>query len=145
MLTPRHIAFVDEFMKDRNAAAAYVRAGYAARGANANAARLIAKDSIAAEIRRRVEKYSTAAGLEAVAILEETKKIAFSDIREAFDPETGALLPIHKIPEKARAAIRSIKMTEVAGRCTKQVRLWDKLAALFKLLEYLKTLPPGQT
>ena len=50
-LTERQKAFVREFLVDQNATAAYIRAGYKdTPSARANAARLIAKDSIHAAV-----------------------------------------------------------------------------------------------
>ena len=158
-LTPQQQLFVDEYMKDRNAMQAAIRAKYSAKTARQIGSRLLTNVDIAAEIERRIESYSKTAGLEVVVILEEAKKIAFSDIAGAFD-ENGALLPVHKMPETARAAIASIKVTEMAGGMeitieggprhvpmyTKEVKLWDKPAALFKLLDFIKGVPaPGPT
>jgi phage terminase small subunit len=60
-LTARQARFVEEFLVDCNAAAAYRRAGYTClneRVASANAARLIAKDSVRSEIEARREERS---------------------------------------------------------------------------------------
>lgn len=56
-LSDREARFVLELVVDENASAAYVRAGYAAKNANVNAPRLMAKDSIqaaAAHVRAKV-------------------------------------------------------------------------------------------
>jgi phage terminase small subunit len=47
-LTPRQALFVEEYLKDLNATAAYIRAGYRGRGnsAEANTARLIRNDTL---------------------------------------------------------------------------------------------------
>lgn len=58
-LTPRMERFVAEYLVDLNATQAYIRAGYLPTGARANAARLIATDSIAsriAELRSQVQR-----------------------------------------------------------------------------------------
>jgi phage terminase small subunit len=49
-LTPREHAFVVAYLETHNATQAYIKAGYSPKGANANAARLIAKDSVSAAI-----------------------------------------------------------------------------------------------
>jgi len=154
-LTSKQQLFVDEYMKDRNATQAAIRAGYSAKTARQMGAENLSKPAIAAEIAKRTAEYTRAAGLEVVAILEEAKKIAFSDISGAFDAQTGALLPIHKMSERMCAAIASIKVTEIAGGLsvdrdgngqysplyTKEVKLWDKPAAIFKLLDFIKSVP----
>lgn len=50
MLTDRQERFCKEYIIDCNATQAYIRAGYSPRGANALAARMMAKDSIRARI-----------------------------------------------------------------------------------------------
>ena len=72
-LKPKHQRFVDEYMVDRNATQAYIRAGYSPKGANTHAARLVANGPVSAEIARRVEEYSRAAGIDKVWVLERMK------------------------------------------------------------------------
>jgi phage terminase small subunit len=155
-LTPKQLAFVDEYMRNgRNGTKAAIAAGYSENRAPFTASRLVSNGNVADEIKRRVEAYSKTAGLEVVVILEEAKKIAFSDIAAAFD-ESGALLPVHKMSATARGAIASIKVVEMTPVAqvdangniestpmyTKEVKLWDKPAAIFKLLEFIKGVPP---
>lgn len=49
-LTPKQKAFADYYIELGNATEAYIKAGYNKKGARANSARLIAKDSIKAYI-----------------------------------------------------------------------------------------------
>lgn len=49
-LSPKHTRFVAEYLKDLNATQAYIRAGYDAKNADANATRLMGNDGIAAAI-----------------------------------------------------------------------------------------------
>jgi len=69
-------------------------------------------------------------------ILREEGLIAFQDIGDIFD-ETGAILPIHKMPEAARRAISSIKEKSVtlAGVTTKtyEIKLNEKGRSLDRL------------
>ena len=51
-LTDKQQMFCQEYIVDFNASAAYARAGYSPKGSNALASRMIAKDSIKAEIVR---------------------------------------------------------------------------------------------
>lgn len=151
-LRRKHQAFVDEYMKDRNATRAYIRAGYSPKGAQPSSAKLLSNPMVAAEIARRTEEYSRMAGLEVVDVLEELKKIAFSDLRQCFD-EFGKLKHPTEWPDEVAGAIAGFGLVEEWGKdadgkreqkgWTKKVKLWDKPATLFKLLEFLKTrLPP---
>ncbi len=145
-LLPRHLAFVDEYMKDRNATQAYIRAGYSAKAANVNAARLIANDSVSAEIAKRVEEYSRTAGLKVVDLLEQGKRLVFADIRKLFD-EQGKLLHPTQWPDDVAAAVAGMDLVEEWGKgedgkpeqvgWTKKVKMIDKAGPLFKLLDYL--------
>ena len=52
-LTPKQARFVEEYLVDQNATQAYIRAGYAEKGARGHAARLVANGSIRAAIAER--------------------------------------------------------------------------------------------
>jgi phage terminase small subunit len=52
-LTDRERRFVDEYLKCLNVTGAFLKAGYSPKSAHSNASRLMAKDSIRAEIERR--------------------------------------------------------------------------------------------
>lgn len=58
-MTVKQQRFADEYIISGNAAEAYIKAGYKAKGANANAARLIANDSISAYIKNRLEELAS--------------------------------------------------------------------------------------
>lgn len=68
-------------------------------------------------------------------VLEEVRALGLVDIRKAFNPETGALLPMHKIPDDVAAAIQAVEVEEISGipGFTKKVRFWNKLDALREL------------
>ena len=104
--------FVVEFAKDGNAEQAALRAGYAKTTARSQSYKLLAKVGIKAACDKARERYLETAGIETVDLLLEAKAIAFSDIADAFDPVTGALLPVHKMPRGIRQALASIKVQE---------------------------------
>ena len=154
-LSDRQRLFVDEYMIDRNATQAYIRAGFSPKGAQPSSSKLLLNPMISAEITRRVEEYSRTAGMTMTMLLEEARKIAFSDIADIFDAE-GNLLPIQQIPPATRVAIAGIEVlyekskiirdpggkdeevdtlvTRIEG--VKKVKMYDKLAALMKLIDY---------
>ena len=140
-LTERQKAFVREFLVDQNASAAYIRAGYKdTPSARANAARLIAKDSIQAAIREGIAKHADAAGLTVDRIWDEWRRIALADVGDIIDfsGEHPKLRPAHEITEDARRAIASVKVkryVEGKGDDAQKIeimefRLWDKPAVL---------------
>ena len=106
-------------------------------------ARLVANGPVSAEIAKRVEEYSRTAGLSVVALLEQAKLIAFSDIRQLFD-ENGKLLHPTQWPEGVAAAVAGFDLDWgtgedgeplPVGRAAK-VRLCDKPDALRTLLGF---------
>lgn len=68
-LTPKQQAFVDEYLKDRNATQAAIRAGYSAKTANSAAGRLLLNVGIKAAIMAATEKISEMAMVDAAWVL----------------------------------------------------------------------------
>ncbi|WP_199614668.1 terminase small subunit [Paenibacillus alkalitolerans] len=81
-LSDKHMRFVDEYMIDMNAAAAYLRAGYKCNEdtARANASRLLTNANIQAEIANRQEKIQEESGMSVKWVLEKYKKIIEDNI-----------------------------------------------------------------
>lgn len=97
-LTDRQRNFVNEYMKDMNASAAYLRAGYqcteeAARRAGS---RLLSNVDIQDEIGRRTDKMQEESGMSVQWVLEKYKKII--ERNEDVDPAVakGALDSVAK-------------------------------------------------
>jgi len=151
-MSPKHQLFVDEYLKDRNATQAAIRAGYSPKSAKVTACRLLTKANVKAEIARRAEEHARTAGIQVVDLLLEMKAIAFSDLRRLFDDDGKPLDP-SMWPEEAAKAVAAF---DVAGKrdlgpdgesigLTWKIRLHDKQKALFTLLEFLRLLnQPGQ-
>jgi hypothetical protein len=75
-LSPRHAAFVREFLKDRIATAAYIRAGYKDTPAAAkNACRLMANDGVRAAIAAVAERQAVCAELNGAYVLSNLREI----------------------------------------------------------------------
>ena len=159
-LTPKEEKFVGEMLVRGNATRAYLAAfgpGVGYRTAATQAARLLKKPDIAAELsaaradlrrRSKVSARRVVAGLAAVA---------FADIGDLFDltSEEWKLLPPRAIPYEARRAVASLKVRRRDLRDRDgnpagveevvEVKLCDKGAALDKLMRHLglyKDLPP---
>lgn len=88
-LSAREARFVMELAADDNASAAYVRAGYAPKNANVNAARLMAKDSIRAATAHVRAKIADQAGYSAQDALQATADILRADARELVEYRVG--------------------------------------------------------
>jgi phage terminase small subunit len=148
-LTDQQRVFVRELMIDWNATAAYQRAGYTANydTARVESSRLLAKPNIQAELRDLVEARLERLDIDADKVLREVQRIAFSDIGDILDFTGDAvrMRSARQIPLRARRAIASIKgkRTRVRGTDPPQevevieFKLWNKLAALVKLMRHL--------
>lgn len=82
-LSPKHRRFVDEYLIDRNATAAYKRAGYIAKGnsAEVNASRLLKRPQVRAAIDKAEGKRSARTGITSDRVLQALEKLAFPDRR----------------------------------------------------------------
>jgi phage terminase small subunit len=145
-LTPKQQRFVDEYLIDLNATQAYIRAGYKARGAEANSARLIANDKVRSKIDAAKAARAKRTGVTADRVLRELARIGFSDIGHYVVDDAGRLELAESAPAGARRAVASVKHRthttegEDATFTTHEVeyRLWDKVAALGRLGQHLK-------
>lgn len=112
-LTAKQERFIQEYLVDLNATAAYKRAGYSGKGnvAEAAASRLLRNVQVQAEVAKRTK--TTAAKYELTQEL-----IIRSIVQElAFDPaklygQDGQLLPITDLPEDVRMALTSIEFEQ---------------------------------
>lgn len=140
-LTRKQQMFVSEYLRDMNATAAAIRAGYSPRTARQIGAENLSKPYISQAITDAMECRAEAAGVEAVRVLQELARIAFADIGQLFDA-TGRLKPLNQLDPEHRAAIRSLQITTRemdSGTLERKVavQIWDKLVALEKLARHL--------
>lgn len=131
-LTPRQAEFCRQYLLDLNATQAAVRAGYAARSAHNQAARMMRNDEVLAEIARLQEGRSARTGVTADAVVQQLARVAFFDVRALFRPDGTPKAP-HELGDDAAAAVAAVDTTD--GRC--RVRLHDRLSALELLGKHL--------
>lgn len=146
-LSEEHKRFCEEYIKDRNASAAYQRAGYKATGdsARTSAWQLLQRRDIQTEIERLRFPIVERAELDAGAVLREVGRLAFADPRKLYNPD-GSLKPLDEWDPDAAACVASIETEEIwAGRgedrrqigVTRRVKLWDKTKALALAMDHL--------
>jgi phage terminase small subunit len=143
-LTLKQQRFTAEYCVDLNAAAAYRRAGYNARGnaAEACASRLLSNAKVQKIIQAREKIATSRLEVNAENLLREASALAFSDIRKLFNPD-GSLKSIHELDDRTAAAISSIEVGQVmsegsvTGRICK-IKLWDKNSAQERLFKHLR-------
>ncbi len=96
-LNPRQSRFVDEYLVDMNATAAYKRAGYAARGksAEANASRLLWSDKVQAELSRRMQERAEKVAVTQEWVLDRLRNEALNHARSSARVQALKLLGEH--------------------------------------------------
>lgn len=141
-LTPKQQRFVSEYLKDLNATQAAIRTGYSEKSAGSQAHELLKKPEISAAIAEKQGKQLESAGLSASRVLEELRRLAFSDLRGLVD-EQGNLKPLHKLTDEEAAAVSSveviIKNAKAGDNQTDtihKIRMWDKGKALEALAKH---------
>jgi phage terminase small subunit len=132
--------FADEYLIDFNASAAYVRAGYKAKGAAAHAAaaRLLANQKVQAYLQRRREELVAAKRVDQEAVLERLAYMALGDIRALFDTN-GNLKPMSDLTAEEASLLQGVEVfEEFEGRgedrqfvgLTKKIKFVSRLDAV---------------
>ena len=123
-VTPKQQRFVEEYLIDLNATAAYRRAGYVAKGnaAEVNAARLLRNAQVQAAIVEAKAARSAETGINAAWVLQRLADEAFADMADLYD-EIGRIKPVKDWPLVWRqglvAGIEVETIGEGAGQVTK--------------------------
>lgn len=136
-LKDRHRIFIAEYMRDWNASAAMLRAGYASANPHVDGPKLLATPRIRAEIERRIKSREVRYEVSAAKVIKEMARIAFADLRDfaEFDDD-GKLKPfnLRLLPDDVTAAIVEIS-EDKDGRV--RFKLGDKVASLRDLGKHL--------
>jgi phage terminase small subunit len=133
---------VVEYCRDFNGAKAAIRAGYTKDNAKSVAHHLLQDALVREGIEVERKKLEEVARLSSVQLIEELKLLAFSDVSQfGVDPATGDIIPPEDNPEAMRA-IQSVKKRAVKRKdgtlaWDVDIRLWDKVAAIRMLGQYL--------
>lgn len=146
-LTAKQQAFVDEYLIDRNATQAAIRAGYSAKTAYSQGQRLLKNVEVLAAVSGGLKGLSEATGITAARVILELARLGTSDVRRMFN-EHGSLLSIVNLSDDAAAAVSSIKVVTkrlptgdgepAEVEYISEIKLWDKNSALEKLGKHLK-------
>lgn len=149
-LTPKQQRFVEEYLKDLCATAAYRRAGYAARGnsAEVSAGKLLRKPQVQAAITAAQAERTARVETSADEVLAELLTLMRSDVRHFDVGNDGRLTLAPGAPDRAWRAVSSVKHKIIPQAGTlppiRQVefRLWDKNAAIEKIAKHIGFYPP---
>ncbi len=136
-LTAKQAAFVVEYMKDKNATQAAIRAGYSAKTAGSIGEENLKKPEIRTAIDTGLAKLAGKVEISAERVLKERARLAFFDPRKLFDGE-GRPIPIHLLDDDTAAVINGVDVLQVGGEddgiaVVKKYRLAGKDASLAAL------------
>ena len=134
-MTKKQKRFVEEYLIDLNATQAAIRAGYSPDTAEQIGYQLLQKTSVSVEVSKAMAERSKRTGISQDRILLELAKMAFVEMTDVVDPETG------KIKENASdddlSCIQSVKVKPGNYGVEREVKLCDKKAALELLGRHL--------
>jgi phage terminase small subunit len=134
-LTALQERFKNNILKGMDGKAAYISAGYKARGAAAevNASRLLRNAKVKAAIDKAQKKAADKAEITQQRILEEEGRLAFYDPVNLVD-KNGVPLDLHKLPEDIRRAIAGLDVIRQADGSLKfKYKFSDKGKSLERL------------
>lgn len=140
----REERFVLEYLKDFDAARAYQAAGWkgTGNGASVSGGRVLRRPRVQELLRQQSGKMLSKAELSVERVIEELRRLSFSDVRTLFD-EHGNLRPLHDLtPEQSSAigALEVVKRNLTAGDGQSdtiiKIKCWDKPKSLELLAKY---------
>jgi phage terminase small subunit len=112
-LNQQQQAFVQEYLKDRNATQAAIRAGYSKATARQIGARLLRhvhiKDACEEAQKQHLARIQAETGITLERTLKEIARLAFFDARKLYDAD-GKPIPINLLDDDTAAAIAGLKV-----------------------------------
>lgn len=143
-LTVKQKKFAKHYAATGNGAQSAKAAGYSKNSAPEIASENLTKPNVRKAIHEALEESLAKAQLKSDHVIEQLRRIAFSDIAEAYD-ENGKLLHPHQMPEELRAAVGSIETDELRDgksgfkyRETKKIKMLDRTKAAELLGRHFK-------
>ncbi len=148
-LTPKQAAFVKEYLIDKNATQAAIRAGYSARTAQWQGPQQLAKPHVVEQINKELMLQHERTEITADRVLRELAAIAFADTRKLYR-EDGSIKSPGELDDRTASALAGIDTEERDGEdgCrayTRKVKQWDKVKALELLGKHLGLYPTRGT
>lgn len=134
-MTKKQMRFVEEYLIDLNATQAAIRAGYSPHTAKDIGCENLAKPNIAAAISQAMAERSRRTGINQDRVLRELARIGFAKITDVVDPETAKIRP--DASDDDLACIQSIKIKPGEFGTEREVKLYDKKAALIEIGKHL--------
>lgn len=138
-LTKKQQLFVDEYLIDLNATQAAIRAGYSVDTAREIGCENLTKPNIQQAIAEHMAERSKRTGVNQDRVVLELARIAFVNIEDVVDTDTGEILP--NASKDDLACIESVKFkqsdNQYGGSIEREVKLSSKMKALELLGKHL--------
>jgi phage terminase small subunit len=132
-LTDQQALFVDEYVIDLNVKRAARAAGFVTSNAG-HAARK--HPAVSEAISRALDERMMRANVRADEVILELKRMAFSNVADAFD-EKNRLKPIAKMSAELQRCLSGVEITEVDGVVKTKVKFTDRVSVLTLLCKHL--------
>lgn len=117
-LSARQLRFIDEYVIDLSATKAAIRAGYSAKTAGAIGCENLTKPKIKVLVDEKLKEQGDKSEQLRDRVMQEMGRLAFVDIRKAFDKE-GKPKPIQELDDDTAAAIAGIEVEVETSRTRK--------------------------
>jgi phage terminase small subunit len=138
-MTLKQTKFVQEYQVDYNGTRAAIAAGFSEKTAAVQAVRLLRNHNIIAELQRIKQEMVASGKLTREKVIDELRKIAFSDINKVLGDDNEPL-DLQDVDKEYSAAVAGVKITvtenEFGTKTKKELTLWDKTRALEMLGRY---------
>lgn len=135
-LTAKQQRFVEEYLIDLNATQAYIRAGYKnydSAGVEAN--KTLNNPKVRQAVDEAMAERSRRTGINQDRVIQEIAKLAFVNISNAVDLNTGKIKP--GATEEDLACIQSIKIKPTEFGTEREIKFYDKKGSLEQLGRHL--------
>jgi len=138
-ISDKDMIFIDEYLIDMDAKNAAIRAGYKPTTA-AKASEWIRRDNptkprVREELDRRLAERSRRCGVTADRVIAALAKVAFADISDIIDLDSGEFLP--DADKCDTSAIASVKVKRTLNGTEREIRMADRNKALELLGKHL--------
>ncbi len=134
-MTEQRKRFADKYFETLNGTQSAIYAGYSEKTAVSQACQMLQDPEVAEYLQNLREEEAERNGVSRERLLQEYKKIAFSDVRELYNTD-GGLHNVKQIDDETAGAISSIKSKEVYNNEGNkvgdiiEVKTHDKIRAL---------------
>ena len=143
-LTRKQEAFVAQYLIDKNATQAAIRAGFSKRNADVIGPQLLGKTWVREAVDAALQRLNDEAIMSAREVLAETSRLGRFDPRKLYRAD-GSPIPVNELDDDTARCLASIEMNEVyegSGKdrvfvgFTKRYKVHDKNSALDKMFKH---------